>query len=161
MNIKEFKQDFENLAKKYKLPSSSELDQEFDIYYSYNNLEINFTLRMVRRRISEKITNYCNTIQGLIQPNPSSYVSLQETKFFNEKEVKEMIPLLNDTMAILRHSFLLETEASEEKDAVFIKETYDWWKKHKKEFVKIISRMKDSWEKEASKVYKEDKHYFG
>lgn len=161
MNIAQFKSEYEKLVKKHKLPSFEELDKEFELLYIRDFIEINFPLKFIRRRIVDKIVVYCSMIQSLIQPNPSSPISLQESKFFKEEDLKRMVDILKELMFFERASFSLDTDSTEEKDALFIKDALVLWKKLKKELAGIATSLKEGWKKQVSSESKDKNHYFG
>src|SRR3989344_2060268 len=124
MNLKD---DYEKLCKKYKLPNYEELDNEFELLYITNLQEIKFPLRFIRRRINDKIAWFCNILQNILQPNPGSLVSLEESKFFSDKERTKIINLLKDLMNIERESLILDINFNEEKDVEFINNIFNRW----------------------------------
>src|SRR3989344_7570437 len=110
MNLKD---EYEKLKKKHKLPNYEELDNEFELLYVAKLEEIKFPLRFIRRRINDKIAWFCNMLQNIIQPNPGSLISLEESKFFSDEDRKKMIVLLKELMHMERESVLLDIEYDE------------------------------------------------
>lgn len=155
----DIKTDYEALAKKYKLPSYEDLDENFEILYVGTITEIKYPLRFIRRRINDKLAFFCSLLQGLLQPNPGSLVNLQESKFLDEAEHKKIMKLLKELMFIERQSLLLDINPSEKEEADFIKETFKEWNTIKKEVETIFTKVKDAWKKEIEK--KKGESYFG
>lgn len=156
MNLKE---EYEKLRKNYKLPSYEILDKEFELLYVTKLEEIKFPLRFIRRRINDKIAWFCNMLQNIIQPNPGSIISLEESKFFSDEDRKKMINLLKELMYIERESVLLDIDYDEKKDSEYITSVLGKWESIKKEISNFSERLKKGWKEEIKKEDKE--RYFG
>ncbi|MBT3262418.1 hypothetical protein HN992_03235 [Candidatus Woesearchaeota archaeon] len=155
--MKNFKENYKLLQEKYSLPSYEELDKNFEILNSEEKVELSFPLALVRRRMCEKLSWISSGIQTIIQPNPSSLVSIEESSFFTKEEKKEeLIKLLKELMHLVRSSVDLDIENSEEKDAININETFKKWTELKPKIKEFSKKMKDGWKKET-KVTKKPK----
>lgn len=162
----EIKTAYEQLAKKYTLPKYDELDGEFELLYVQNILEIRYVLRFVRRRMTDKFAWVCNMIQSFLQPNPSSFVSLQESSFFNPEEKKAMGHLLKDLMQYARVSVALDIEGNDKNDAENIKAMHEKWIHSKPELLVILKKLPAGWKevhlaKEAKEEQSSRNHYLG
>ena len=155
----DIKSAYNKVQKKYSLPSYEELDHEFEFLYVNPIMELPPSLRFMRRRINDKIYVICNMIQAIIQPNPSSFVNMQEASMFSKEDKEQLSELLKECMQRERKSLLLDMDHDEKKDAEFIKESYTFWKKKKKEIVAFTQKLEESWTKEETKG--KNKHYFG
>ena len=60
------------LQKKYGLPEYSALNDEFELLYIPAIMEVVHPLKLVRRRMTDKVGWLCNMLQTLLQPNPGS-----------------------------------------------------------------------------------------
>ena len=159
MNLKE---EYEKLRKTHKLPSYDLLDSEFELLYIAKLEEIKFPLRFIRRRINDKIAWFCNMLQNIIQPNPGSLISLEESKFFSDEDRKKMIVLLKELMHMERESVLLDIEYDEKKDSEYINYVLGRWTPIKKEISGFSEKLKTGWKEEIKKDKKENKEaYFG
>src|SRR3989344_4628503 len=86
VNIKE---EYGNLAKKYKIPKFEALNEEFELDFIK---EKQFLLRQVRRRINEKVIFFCRIVEGLLYPTPQNIVNATElNNFSNEKKEVEYV----------------------------------------------------------------------
>ncbi len=155
----DLKEEYEKLRKNYKLPSYEDLDREFELLYVAKLEEIKFPLRFIRRRITDKLSWFCNMMQNIIQPNPGSLISLEESKFFSDNDRAKIINLLKELMYFERESLILEVYFNEKDDVEFINNIFDIWDKTKKEIKFITDILKKGWKKEMKKEEKE--HYFG
>ena len=137
-------EDYDQLAKSYKLPSYDELDKEFDFYLIE---DYSFPLREVRKKMSDKLENLKDIFSQVLQPNPESIVDMHETKFFKEDERNEIFVLYTELQKLLRMETICSLKADEKSDAEWIKTVHHAWKGIKKRSLPFIEKMKDSWEK--------------
>jgi len=158
MPHKEFdlKKEYEQLKKKYNLPSFKDLDREFDITEIEHD---GFVLRRIRNRIYDKIDFFIKILESILYPNSANMASLYESKFFSQKDIEECTNVLKKLMFIDRSYILLDIEEDESKDADFIKEVFKEWQSLKKDLVKFLKIMKGSWKQEDKMPGK--KEYFG
>ena len=155
----DLKKIYESYQKKYKLPDYDKLDHEFELLYVNNIIEIKYPLRFIRRRIIDKIGYFIGILQGILQPNPASIISLEESKFFSEEEKKNISLLINRLMLLQRESTVLDTDFNIDEDAKLIRESYKFWLDTKKDILKIIETFVQNWKKEAKEESK--KEYIG
>ena len=155
----DLRKEYDQYKKKYNLPRYDELDDEFELLYFHAIEEIKFPLRFVRRRIIDKFSGFIHFLHGILQPNTGSLISLQESRFFTDKEKDEIGKIIKEMIKFERKSILLDIEHDEKKDADFIIEGLKKWKIIKKKIYSYAEKAEDGWSKEV----KEDKkgHYFG
>ena len=140
---------------KYKLPNFKELDSEFEVSFIK---EKEFLLRGIRRRVTEKIILSCRIIESLIYPTQSNIITAIESKELSEEQKKKMDYLYKKFMIFERESLRLDIDPSDKGDVDYINDVFNKWIKFKKDMIKIVEFMKDSWIKEE----KSDKNnYFG
>ena len=145
MNLKE---EYEKLKKNHKLPNYEILDKEFELLYVTKLEEIKFPLRFIRRRINDKIAWFCNMLQNIIQPNPSSLISLEESKFFSDEDREKMIALLKELMFMERESVVLDIDYDEKKDSEYINNILSKWDSIKKKISYFSEKLKKGWKEE-------------
>ena len=153
--MKNLKENYSKLASQYGLPSYEELDKDFELLYARELFEISRPLVFIRRRICDKIGWTCGMLQGLIQPNPGSMLSIEESSFFTKEEKQEnFVKLLKSLMYFTRKSIALDLESTNEEEAEFIKEICKKWAEIKPTIKKISEQLKDGWknDKESKKV---------
>lgn len=154
----ELRKKYNELQKKYGLPSYDGLDSDFELLYVSPITEINFPLRFIRRRINDKLAFFCSMLQGVLQPNPSSLIALQESKFLDEDDSKKVRKLLKEMMFMERQSLLFDINHSEKDEAELIKDVFKKWPGIKKQVHEIFSKIKENWKKE---IKKKEESYFG
>jgi len=155
----EIRKEYDKLKEKYGLPSYDELDSEFELFYIQNIMEIRYPLRFIRRRLRDKAVGFANFLQGLLQPNPASLISLEESKFFTDDDKKKIGDLVRNLMKWESRNIFLDVEHDEKSDAEFIKGFYKEWINLKKEIKKVCNILEDGWTKGMEEEKKG--HYFG
>jgi TRAP-type C4-dicarboxylate transport system substrate-binding protein len=133
---------FKNLG----LPPFDKLNYEFDIGVID---EQDLFLRNIRHRMMEKVNKYIELLEELVQPE-NFFVSLWEYKEVDEQSKSKSLELLREMMYINRQSWKMNLEDSDKDNAKFIKDTYTKWVKTKKDIIKIVDKLKDSWKKQIT-----------
>lgn len=152
----EIEKQYNELKKKLKLPDFKELDFEFEL----SDLEeTKFLLRAIMRRIAEKLDFYTTILEEIIQPDTSNLYAMRESRFFDEEEKKQMYEFYKKLMNLSRHSVELSLEHNEKEETEFINNLLHDWKEIKKELVRYIKKLKDSWKSETET--EEDVGYLG
>ncbi len=145
----DIKQEYEKIKAKHSLPEFDKLEKEFEIYQIKDNLkDSSYVLRLTRRRIYDKIVFFCNVLERIIFPNPSSLILINESKFFSEQKHKEMYQVYKKLMKYERLSMSLDISNDESKNAQFIKDVYKEWPKLRDYCQKIAQELSTRWEKE-------------
>ncbi len=151
-------ENYEKLRVKYDLPKFDDLNNEFEISSIKQFNTSDFPLRLIRRRITDKLAMFCNILQSLILPNTGSVVNMYEIKLFGEEERHKIDKLLADMMHLERRSLLLDINSNDKAEAEFLKEIWDQWENFSTEMAKIADKMSHGWKQEE----KTDKtQYFG
>ena len=138
----DFKTEYKKIQKKYNLPEFDLLNKEFEL----GELEKkDFLLRVLRRKMRDKLIFFCRIIEGILYPTDRSPLLTYESGFFDEN-LKENLMTLHKTMMLFdRQSLLLEVEATEAKDIEFILKLWKEWPQFKRELIKVIVVMEHSW----------------
>ncbi len=155
--LDELKKIYLKLQKEHNLPSFEALNEDFQIE-KVSDVETDFLIRELRRTISDKPFTYLRFVESLINPAnaPMSVLSVVKTLGSEEKE-----KLAEIYKKLVRNEILLiETDISfsEEKEAKFIRETYETWQEVKKDLLEVIGSVNLNWD---SKVEVNGKKYFG
>jgi hypothetical protein len=145
---------FDELQKRYRLPSFNELNKQFDI----DTIETDFPLRYVRKRISEFLEGYAGTIEDILYPDSALYV-LYEYKTFNDAKKEALFEVYKRLMKLLRQSLAVSLVNSDQEDAKFIKAAYVQWSDIRKLLLPLAKDLVDCWEKEVN--VKEELGYLG
>ena len=152
----EIEKEYSNLSKKYKLPKFKDIDGEFEISSLDNE---KFLIKNILRSISEKLEFYIEFISKLVHPDGSSISSMYEIRFFSEDEKNDMYNMFKRLMKIDRNVIELVLKNDEKEQSDFLNKFFTDWLNLKKELLKYIGKMKDSWGKQST--IEEDIGYFG
>jgi|TARA_B100000315_G_scaffold75934_1_gene69464 hypothetical protein len=154
--VNEIEAEYNKLSKKYKLPKFREIDEEFEI----SSLESpKFLIRIILRKIAEKLEFYIDVIGNLVQPDASSLSSMYEVRYFSDDEKNDMHNLFKKLMKVDRNILGVMLKNDEKQQAEFLNKFFNNWSDTKKELLKFIEKMEDSWEKQST--IEEDTAYFG
>ena len=156
-SLKELKEAYEKLAKKYKLPSFHEMNEDFEIEKLQEH-ETNILTREIRRAMMDRNVSYLRFIEMFQNPGqaPMFFLALIKSVDSSDKQLIDELYLELGKYEI--KSIALDNEYSEEKDIEFIKKFYKGWQNIKKKFGKLMNGLEKAWEK---KVEKKDKGYLG
>ena len=137
---------YPTLQKKYDLPSYEELDMYFDL----GNIEHAASfLREIRKKIESKLEEVCGIFYIIFQPD-TNIRDLHECHVFTDKEKARLFTLYREIMVLRREASLLSLQSEEKREAVFIKNLYNEWKRMHPEIIAILTRMRDSWKKNTN-----------
>lgn len=151
INLKEEYQKFT----KYNLPSYEEINKEFEIY---SIEKPDFLLTNIRRRIHEKLAFFARILEGILYPNPSSLVNIQEAKFFTEEEKNEILNLYKKLVILERNSDKLDIKGDEKDEADFINKIFKEWPAIRDQMLDFIKKIEKEWKKEEKSS---EDFYFG
>ena len=152
----EIEKEYDSLSKKYKLPKFKDIDAEFEISSLENE---KFLIKNILRGISEKLEFYIEFISNLVHPDGSSISSMYEIRFFSEDDKNDMYMLFKKLMKTHRNIVEMVLKNDEKEQSDFLNKFFADWQDMKKELLKHIEKMKDSWGKQST--IEEDIGYFG
>jgi hypothetical protein len=147
--------------KKYDLPSYRHLNQEFEFLAIGQLQQIDFPLRFMRRRMTDRIAGLCNFFQTILQPNPGSYILMKESTFFTGDEKQQVQRLLHEIMAFLSKSTILDSTFDEKADAAYIQDLYKFWMRVKPSYRALLEKLEQGWQKKPEQQKQAQNHYFG
>lgn len=152
---KTFKDGYEELAKKHKLPKLEELDAEFHV----SCIEAkHFLLSEVRHHMMDKASVYADVLAELLQPD-TNLVNLYESRVLNDAEKKDAFEVFRILMKWKRHSLEIGMNNDEKANAAFIAGFLAEWKAGKDKLSSILNKVKTSWELDSDET--EKLGYFG
>ena len=156
-NLDSLKKDYSEIQVRYNLPSFEELNEDFNIEKAAE-VEVELLIREIRRFIADKLSNYMRFVEAILNPaNVQMFVySLIKSLETQEKEkLTEIYKKLSKNELKLIE---LDIEYSEEKEALFIRESFIMWQEMKKELLEIIEKVNKNWD---NKSESRNKDYFG
>jgi len=141
------------------LPDFEVLDNEFELSSIKDFPEKErFLLRNIRRKVYDRLVGLSQFIEGLLNPNTGSLVSMAESQQLSKGDREKVKKVLDRLMIMERNSFIIEVDLDDKKSAEFIKEALDAWVKAKKDMEPIFKILMKAWMPED---VKNDNHYFG
>jgi hypothetical protein len=149
------KELYNKLKIKYKLPEYDELNNEFELSAIEKD---DFLLREIGRKIIDKLGNICGTLEGAVS-GEAHPIAVIEFGNINESDMKKTMEIYKKLMYHIRHGQEVGVLCDDKKEAEFIKDFFKGWPSLKADIVKIFSKLKDSWKKEADE--KDDSNIFG
>lgn len=147
--MEETKKRYNEIASKNGLPSWDELDKEYELCYMAPLIAVSFPLRFIRRRINDRFAWAANFFQSLLNPNPSSLISLQESKYFTTEDRNKMTSLLKEFMQVERLALTLDIDNNDEGTINWIKNSHKKWMQHKKDLSFFAEKMRTGWTEET------------
>jgi len=155
MGLEKLKTEYLELHKKYSLPSFQEMNEDFYIEKIAES-ETEMLIREVRRMVGDRLANYMRFIENLLNPVnvPMFVFSIIKLLGIEEKNTLQEIykKLIKNEIKFVERDLKFE----EEKEAKFIRESYDLWQEIKKELATIFEKIDKNWEiktEENSKGY--------
>ncbi len=148
--LNEIKKRYEPLKEKYKLPSFSELNKEFEIEKVQEH-ETDFLLRETRKAVGEKIGAFLRFLETILNPVMGPIFILNSIKNLSSRD-KELIRENYETLVELEiKAISLDVVYDEKKEAEFIKEAYKKWQEIKPDIKEIIDSLKKAQEVKEDK----------
>ena len=139
-SLKELKEEYHKLSRKYHIPDFNELNKQFDVEDVQTDTD--FLLRRIRKIILEKITNYSRFIELILNPStaPMFFFKLVRKLEPNDREkLSKIYEILGNLETQVIH---LDLDCSEDKEARFIQESFEVFnKKIKFNLLAIIDKL--------------------
>jgi hypothetical protein len=135
---------YRELTKKYKLPSYSLMNNEFEISTIDSP---DFLLRNIRLKTQEKLEFAIKLLSSVFQPEQNP-VDLQECTLFNEDHKKNMYVLFKNLMVFVRTANMLSFSSTEKQESEYLTNFFtEWTKKHgfREQLTNLLHVLRDSW----------------
>lgn len=150
-------EEYDELEKKYGLPSFEILAEDFDIE-KISEKESSFLLREIRKSIVEKTYSYLHLFENFLSPNSGSMFVYALIKNITPEIKVDVQRIYKELSKFQMTAIKLDLLYSEEKEAGFIKSSCAAWQKSKKEIYDIFKVLeKDSGNENTVK----SRDYFG
>ena len=140
MELSKFKEEYEKIAKKYKLPAFKELNNDFEI--DKLDKENDNILRAIRKVMMEKIVNSMAFLDMLVNPinAPRMYLPYIRTMSIEDKKIIDNLYSALADLSLL--SLDLEIDSKEQKEAELINIVFKKWDESKSGFRQILINIK-------------------
>lgn len=153
--LDKLKKEYGVLAKKYKLPSFSDLNSDFDI--EKISPESDVLLRGVRKQMLEKVVATLQFLELLLNPVNAPRIYLPFVKQMTAEDRKLIDVVYESLGSMSLRSIVLEVGFEEKKEAKMIIEMSKDWKKIRPSLIKLLERVA----KPANVINKKERSYFG
>jgi len=156
-NLETLKQEYKKIQEKHNLPGFEEMNNNFNIEKAAE-VEVDLLIREIRRFVADKLANYMRFAEAILNPvNVQMFVySLIKSLDVQEKEkLTEIYKKLSKNELKLIE---LDINYSEEKEALFIRDSYKMWQEMKEDLLDVIEKANKNWD---NKVESKNKDYFG
>ena len=144
------KDRYSEIQQKHNLPSFKQLNEDFSIE-KIEEERFEILIREVRRFVADKLVNYMRFIEAVMNPTNASMFIFSLIKVLGKDEKKK----LGEMYEVLAKAELelidLDISYSEEKEAEFIRSSYTQWQDMKNEFMDVVDKVKENWDKEVEK----------
>ncbi len=149
-NLNVLKERYAEIQKKHNLPSFEELNKEFGIEKTEID-KFDILIREIRRYVADKLLNYLRFIETVLNPSNASMFIFSFIKTLGQDEKDKMTDIYKKLAKIELDLIELDIEFNEEKEAEFIKKGHLNWKEISKDLMKVMSRVRENWDKESSR----------
>lgn len=147
--------EYDELKKKYSLPSFDRLNNEFEIY----SLDKEFILRGIKKKMEERIDYLSSLLSEILQPSPESMPNMYECKFFMENDKEEVLKIFRSLQYFSRSLAESNIALDDDIDAKLICEIAEAFPKLRKDALPFLKKLKDVWKLKPD--MKEVLEYFG
>lgn len=156
--LEDLKEDYFDLEQRFGLPSFDLMNRDFQIE-KIQGEETDFLLREVRKYVGDKFTSYLRFLETLIQPNGSQTFVFMMLKSLDSDDMKKVRDMYAKMARKELELLELDIEYNIEKEAEFVKTTFELWGEIKEELIFIMNKAKFNWDKSVPDMKKS--HYYG
>lgn len=156
-DLEKLKKDYEELEKKYGLPSFKELNEDFHIEKAAET-DTEILIREIRRFIGDKLVNYMRFIENLLNPVNVPMFIFSIVKLLDVEDKRKLSDVYKKLMKMEVEFIELDLDFDEENEARFIKNSYELWQEVKKDILKIMKKINKKWDDKSEAG---NKGYFG
>ncbi|MCK5624352.1 hypothetical protein KAI04_00740 [Candidatus Pacearchaeota archaeon] len=152
------KQEYSEIQGKYNLPSFEELNEDFNIEKA-SEIEVELLIREIRRFMADKLSTYMRFVEAILNPTNVQMFIYSLIKSLENGEKDKLTEIYKKLSRNELKLIELDIKYSEEKEALFIKESYLMWQTMKEDLLGIIKKANDNWDNNKSES--KNKDYFG
>lgn len=157
IGLETLKKRYSELQSKYDLPKFEELNRDFYIE-KLAEIETDLLLREVRRMVGDRLANYMRFIENLLNPVNVPMFVFSMVKMIRPDEKTKLSEHYKELMKNEIRFIRRDIEFDEQKEAEFIKESFDLWQKLKKDLANLLGRIEKRGE---DKTEGDSRGYFG
>jgi len=137
------KEKYEEIKKKYNLPSYDDFNNEFEIQ-ALDLEKCGLFYKTILRTILGKLSSFLNTLEPIASPNPQSMHSMMESNNLSDEDKQEIYNFYKELSYIYHQG--CEYELKEEKEIMdFVKKTWKKWSEIKNKQKLILNKITQAW----------------
>ncbi len=156
MGLEKLKIEYLELHKKHGLPSFKEMNEDFYIEKIAEN-ETDILIREVRRMVGDRLANYMRFIENLLNPVNVPMFVFSVIKLIGVEEKNKLQEIYKKLIQNEIKFVERDLEFEENKEAEFIRQSYELWQEIKKELANILEKVDKNW---GTKTEESSKGYF-
>ena len=156
-NLQRLKQKYEEIRSVNSLPSFEQLNQDFHIE-KLAEIETDYLIREIRKFIGDKLMSYLRFIEGLLNPVNAPMFVFSMIKLIDSEEKKKLSDIYKELVKKEVGFIELDLEFNQQKEYEFVRNSYEFWQKAKKETLEIMNKINNKWD---DKFEANTKGYFG
>ena len=155
--LEELKKDYKKIQKIYELPDFDSLNRDFQIEKVAES-ETDYLIREIRKYIADKLSNYLRFIETILNPVNAPIFVFSVIKSLGINEKNKLSETYKELAKFEVTLIKLDMNFSEEKEAEFIRNSYETWQKIKKDVLDVVEIMEKNWD---NKFETNGRNYFG
>lgn len=155
MGLEKLKTEYLELHNKHRLPSFKEMNEDFYIEKIAES-ETDILIREVRRTVGERLENYMRLVENLLNPVNVPMFVFSIIKLIGVEEKNKLQEIYKKLIQNEIKFVERDLEFEENKEAEFIRQSYELWQEIKKELANIFEKVQKDWgtkKEESSKGY--------
>jgi len=156
-NLETLKQEYKIIQEKNNLPSFEELNEDFNIEKAAE-VKVELLIREIRRFVADKLSNYMRFVEAILNPVNVPMFVYSLIKSLDTQEKEKLTELYKKLAKNELKLIGLDVTYSEEKEALFIRDSYKMWQDMKKDLLDVLEKANKNWD---NKVESKSKDYFG
>ncbi|MBU0894733.1 MAG: hypothetical protein KKF48_00520 [Nanoarchaeota archaeon] len=139
-NLEKLKESYLDLQKKYGLPDFDNFNKEFGIERA-SDVETDFVIREIRKIVSEKLSNYLRFVETILHPINTPMFVFSIIKSIGIKEKDILTEIYTKLAKIEIRLIELDLSFVEEKEVIFIRDSYNIWQEIKKDLLDVFGAI--------------------
>ncbi len=156
-DLEQLKIDYQFIKGKNDLPNFEELNEDFFVE-KLADVETEYLIREIRKLIIDKFASYLRFIETFLQPVNAPMFVLSIIKLVTNEEKKKLMEIYGELAKSEIKAVALDLKFNEEKEAEFIRDSFNIWQNIKDKLLVFIKKVEDNWD---SKPEVNGKNYFG
>jgi hypothetical protein len=144
-----YKEEYAKLKAKYTaLPDFTAFNHYMEVsFLSYDVYDTDMMARFFRRLCERRLEGFIGFLQNFIYPPQQMMILIEESKSLTDEQKEECSELLKKAMALYRTCTLMNYSFNEEEECNKITEIVEFLQNTQPFLDKIISHLKEEWEK--------------